>query len=134
MKRLNYKIRLMQIENSLDYVESFKAFLPDLKKIGSNYRCRSPFQKEKTASFFVNSNKKVWHCFSSGNGGKNIVQFIMKLNDLSFSQALDFVEVRFGLSKKFYSKEVMLRSIENLKLEKKENKNEKVKQVYENNY
>ena len=66
--KLTYKTRLIQIDKSIEYIDSFKAFLPDLKKAASNYRCRSPFQKEKTPSFFVNPNKIVWHCFSSGLG------------------------------------------------------------------
>ena len=48
-----------------------------LKKAGREYKGLSPFQQEKTPSFFVNDEKQAWFDFSSGLNG-NIFDFVMK--------------------------------------------------------
>ena len=98
-QQLNYKTRLVIIDKSLDFIDTFRKLVPDLKKVGSNYRAKSPFTEEKTPSFFVNERKHVWHCFSTGQGGKDIVSFVSKANNLPFYDALAWVETRFGLNK-----------------------------------
>ena len=40
-----------------------------LKKSGSEWRGLSPFNQERTPSFFVNDQKAMWFDFSSGKTG-----------------------------------------------------------------
>ena len=40
-----------------------------LKKIGANYRGLCPFHQEKTPSFFVNEDRKIFTCFGCGEKG-----------------------------------------------------------------
>lgn len=50
----------------------------------------SPFKDEKTASFKVNIIKNIWMDFSEGVGG-TIIDFIMKYNNCSISEALQIL-------------------------------------------
>src|SRR5580704_16644962 len=48
-----------------------------LRKAGREWRGLSPFNKEKTPSFFVNDQKGMWFDFSSQKNG-NIFDFVMQ--------------------------------------------------------
>lgn len=59
-----------------------------LRKQGREWRGLSPFNKEKTPSFFVNDQKAMWFDFSSGKNG-NIFDFVMQTEGLSFPEAVE---------------------------------------------
>jgi|GEM_PF-67940 len=58
-----------------------------LKKQGREFSGLSPFNKEKSASFFVNDQKGFYHCFSSGKHG-DAIDFMMEVERLSFPEAV----------------------------------------------
>jgi len=58
-----------------------------LKKQGREFAGLSPFNKEKSASFFVNDQKGFYHCFSSGKHG-DAIDFMMEVERLSFPEAV----------------------------------------------
>src|SRR4051794_25480700 len=57
-----------------------------LRKAGREWKGLSPFNKEKTPSFFVNDQKQAWFDFSSGKNG-SIFDFLMLTEGLSFPEA-----------------------------------------------
>src|ERR1041385_5984310 len=59
-----------------------------LQKAGREWKGLSPFNKEKTASFFVNDQKQAWFDFSSGKNG-SIFDFIMLTEGVSFPEAVE---------------------------------------------
>lgn len=59
-----------------------------LQKAGREWKGLSPFNKEKTPSFFVNDQKQAWFDFSSGKNG-NIFDFVMQTEGLSFPEAVE---------------------------------------------
>ena len=59
-----------------------------LKKQGREWRGLSPFNKERTPSFFVNDQKGFYHDFSSGKHG-DIFTFLMDTEGLSFPEAVE---------------------------------------------
>src|SRR6202011_4192181 len=59
-----------------------------LKKAGREWKGLSPFQQEKTPSFFVNDQKQAWFDFSSGLNG-NIFDFLMKTEGVGFPEAVE---------------------------------------------
>lgn len=59
-----------------------------LKKQGREYVGLSPFNVEKTPSFFVNDQKAFYHDFSSGKSG-DIFTFLMETEGLSFPEAVE---------------------------------------------
>lgn len=66
-----------------------------LKKSGSSYLGKSPFNSEKTPSFRVNPVKSIWKDFSSGKGGSNAISFLMALN-YSFPDAIKHIAAKEG--------------------------------------
>src|ERR1044072_5966983 len=59
-----------------------------LKKAGREWRGLSPFNKEKTPSFFVNDQKAAWFDFSSGKNG-SIFDFVMMTEGVTFAEAVE---------------------------------------------
>ena len=59
-----------------------------LKKAGREWRGLSPFNQEKTPSFFVNDHKQAWFDFSSGKNG-SIFDFIMMTEGVGFPEAVE---------------------------------------------
>lgn len=67
-----------------------------LKKAGKEFKGLSPFQQEKTPSFFVNDQKQAWFDFSSGKNG-NIFDFLMETEGVSFPEAVERLAAMAGL-------------------------------------
>src|SRR5689334_21376932 len=67
-----------------------------LKKAGREWKGLSPFNKEKTASFFVNDQKMAWFDFSSGKNG-SIFDFVMLTEGLSFPEAVERLAQQAGM-------------------------------------
>lgn len=67
-----------------------------LKKEGREWRGLSPFNAERTPSFFVNDAKMAWFDFSSGRNG-NIFDFVMATDGLSFPEAVEALAGEAGL-------------------------------------
>jgi DNA primase len=67
-----------------------------LKKAGREWRGLSPFNKERTPSFFVNDQKSMWFDFSSGKNG-TIFDFLMLTEGLSFPEAVERLAAQAGL-------------------------------------
>jgi len=59
-----------------------------LKKQGKEWVGLSPFTNEKTPSFYVNNQKGIFKCFSSGLGG-DVIKFIQETERLSFMEAVE---------------------------------------------
>jgi DNA primase len=59
-----------------------------LKRQGREFAGLSPFNPEKTPSFFVNDQKGFYHCFSSGKHG-DIFKFLMETEGLNFAEAVE---------------------------------------------
>jgi DNA primase len=68
-----------------------------LKRSGHEWKGLSPFNKEKTPSFFVNDQKSRWFDFSSGKNG-NIFDFVMLTEGLSFTEAVERLAGDAGLA------------------------------------
>lgn len=68
-----------------------------LKKAGREWRGLSPFNAEKTPSFYVNDQKQFYHCFSSGKHG-DIFSFLMETEGLSFPEAVERLAAEAGVT------------------------------------
>jgi len=88
------------------FLDELKARLPvsdvvgrrvKLKKSGREWKGLSPFQQEKTPSFFVNDQKQAWFDFSSGKNG-NIFDFVTQTEGVSFPEAVERLASLAGLA------------------------------------
>ena len=67
-----------------------------LKKAGKNYLGLCPFHREKTPSFTVSPDKQMFYCFGCSEGG-NVFSFLMKLNHLTFPEAVRHLAKKVGV-------------------------------------
>ena len=79
------------------FLDELKARLPvsevvgrrvKLVRAGREFKGLSPFNKEKTPSFFVNDQKQAWFDFSSGKNG-SIFDFVMQSEGVTFPEAVE---------------------------------------------
>lgn len=67
-----------------------------LKKQGKEWVGLSPFTSEKSPSFYVNDQKRIFKCFSSGIGG-DVISFVMETERLSFMEAVEKLAEEVGM-------------------------------------
>lgn len=67
-----------------------------LLKAGREWKGLSPFNSERTPSFFVNDQKQAWFDFSSGRNG-DIFTFLMETDGLSFGEAVERLAEEAGV-------------------------------------
>jgi DNA primase len=90
---------------SPEFLDELRARLPvsevvgrrvKLRKSGREWKGLSPFNKEKTPSFFVNDQKMAWFDFSSGKNG-TIFDFVMLTEGLPFPEAVERLAAQAGM-------------------------------------
>ncbi|MDI1347193.1 MAG: DNA primase [Pseudolabrys sp.] len=88
------------------FLDELKARLPvsevvgkrvKLIRSGREFKGLSPFNKEKTPSFFVNDQKEAWFDFSSGKNG-SIFDFIMLTEGVTFPEAVERLAQMAGVA------------------------------------
>ncbi len=84
-----------QVKARMDILEVITDYV-NLKKAGSNYRGLSPFNEEKTPSFFVVPHKGFFKDFSSGKGG-DAIAFLMELEGVSYMEAIKQLAKKYGI-------------------------------------
>src|SRR5215813_3967297 len=98
-------IRGITMRFSPQFLDELRARLPvsevvgrrvKLRKAGREWKGLSPFNKEKTPSFFVNDQKQAWFDFSSGKNG-SIFDFVMLTEGLSFPEAVERLAAEAGM-------------------------------------
>ena len=75
-----------------------------LRKRGKEYVGLSPFKNEKTPSFTVNDEKEFYHCFATSEHG-NIFDFVMKIQNLKFGEAVKHLAQLAGMQPYLFSKQ-----------------------------
>lgn len=84
-----------QIKAKLSIVDVVSPYVK-LTKSGRNWKGLSPFNKEKTPSFYVNPERGTYYCFSSGQGGDHF-EFIQKMEGVDFKGALKILAEKAGV-------------------------------------
>ena len=67
-----------------------------LQKKGASYFGLCPFHNEKSPSFSVSGSKQMFYCFGCGEGG-NVISFLMKYENMSFTDAVSALAERAGM-------------------------------------
>ncbi|MEU3541415.1 DNA primase [Streptomyces paromomycinus] len=67
---------------------------------GGNLKGLCPFHDEKSPSFHVSPAKGLYHCFGCQEGG-DVVDFIMKLDHLSFAETIERLASQAGITLRY---------------------------------
>ncbi len=94
MKKID-NATVQRILDASDIVEVVSDFV-SLKRRGANYVGLCPFHNDRSPSFYVSKSKGVCKCFSCGEGGSP-VSFLMKLEQMSFSEALRYLAKKYNI-------------------------------------
>ena len=68
-----------------------------LRKTGARYVGRCPFHEERTPSFSVNAQDKLFYCFGCGKGG-DVITFVRETEQLDFAEAVEWLAERFRVT------------------------------------
>lgn len=82
----------MDATNIVDVVSDYVS----LRKRGTSYKGLCPFHDDHTPSFSVSPSKGVYKCFSCGESG-NAVNFVMKIEQLTYPEALKFLAKKYHI-------------------------------------
>ncbi len=87
---------LQAVKEAASIRQVVNEFVP-LKKRGRNWVGLCPFHPDKDPSFSVNEDKQIFYCFGCGEGG-NAIKFLMKIQGMSFVEAVRALASRYGIS------------------------------------
>ncbi|MCF7818593.1 MAG: DNA primase [Kiritimatiellales bacterium] len=90
------KEQIEEIRARCNVVEVVGAYLPQLRRRGSTFKCNCPFHQEKTPSFTVNETRQIFHCFGCGAGG-DVFRFVMDYEKVDFVTAVKILAERAGV-------------------------------------
>ena len=79
--------KLQELRDRVDLVAVVQRRVP-LKKSGRDWKGLCPFHGEKTSSFYVVPDKKMFHCFGCGVSG-DAIKFVMQMEGRSFREAVE---------------------------------------------
>jgi len=84
-----------RVKDAVDMVQLVGA-RSDLRRVGSRWVGLCPFHDERTPSFSVNAEHKLYHCFGCGESG-DAIGFVQATEALDFREAVELLADRFGV-------------------------------------
>jgi DNA primase len=85
-----------RVREAADFVELVSAYT-DLRRAGPNrYEGLCPFHEERTPSFGIDPDRKLYHCFGCGASG-DVFTFVEATQQLDFKGALEYLADRYGV-------------------------------------
>ncbi len=84
-----------RVLEATDIVELIGSYVT-LKKVGQNFQGLCPFHNDKTPSFSVSPEKKIFRCFGCGASG-NAITFVRKHKNLPFPEAVRLIAGKNGI-------------------------------------
>jgi len=76
-----------RVRLSSDIVSVVREYLPDLKRVGRNWKACCPFHNEKTPSFVVSPEKGIFRCFGCNAAG-DVFKFVMLTDNISWIESV----------------------------------------------
>ena len=84
-----------RVKQAADIIEVVSAHT-DLRRQGARYVGLCPFHDERTPSFSVEPQEKLYHCFGCGVGG-DVIKFVEEKDGLNFAEAVEQLADRYGV-------------------------------------
>ncbi len=92
------KDSIERVKDAVDMVELVGA-RTDLKRVGTRWTGLCPFHDERTPSFSVDAEHKLYHCFGCGEGG-DAVRFVEATEGLDFKESVEYLAERYRVELK----------------------------------
>jgi DNA primase len=86
---------LDRVKQAADIVEVISVHT-DLRRAGARWTGLCPFHDERTPSFSVDAQEKLYHCFGCGVGG-DVIKFVEEKDGLGFAEAVELLADRYGV-------------------------------------
>jgi DNA primase len=99
MNRFDREQLVAEIVSRVDILEIVSEYVV-LSRKGKDYWGICPFHQEDTPSFSVSPDKQFFYCFGCQTGG-NVITFLRKKDNLSYSEALSILAEKAGVSLEF---------------------------------
>lgn len=87
--------KLQEVRDRVDLVAIVQRRVP-LKKSGRDWKGLCPFHGEKSPSFYIVPDKKIFHCFGCGATG-DAIKFVMQLDGKSFRETVEGLAQEAGV-------------------------------------
>ncbi len=84
-----------RVRSAADMVEIVSAHT-DLRRQGSRWTGLCPFHDERSPSFGIQSEDKLYHCFGCGVGG-DLFDFVSRTENIDFPAAVELLADRYGV-------------------------------------
>src|SRR4051794_16507280 len=92
------KDSIERVREAVDMVELVGA-RTDLRRAGRNWTGLCPFHDERTPSFSVDAEKKLYHCFGCGESG-DAIDFVKATEAFDFRESVEHLADRYGVELK----------------------------------
>jgi DNA primase len=92
------KDSIERVKDAVDMVE-LVGTRTDLKRVGTRWTGLCPFHDERTPSFSVDAEHKLYHCFGCGEGG-DAVRFVEATEGLDFKESVEYLAERYRVELK----------------------------------
>ena len=84
-----------RVRDAIDMVELVGA-KTDLRRAGTRWQGLCPFHDERTPSFSVNPEEKLYYCFGCQKGG-DAIGFVQEVEGLDFPEAVEMLAERYNV-------------------------------------
>ena len=91
MARLSDEL-IDQIKRDVSLIRVAEAKGIKLKKHGKDYLGHCPFHNDRTPSFVISPESNLWHCLGACNAGGSVIDFVMKIEGVSFRHAVELLK------------------------------------------
>src|SRR4051795_7222635 len=88
--------RVKQVKQANDIVDVVGGYLA-LRPVGGTFKSLCPFHDDHRPSFDVDPRRQRYRCWSCGKYG-DVISFVQEFERLSFSETLDLLARRAGIS------------------------------------
>jgi DNA primase len=89
------KDSIERVRDAIDMVELVGS-KTDLRRVGTRWSGLCPFHDERTPSFSVDPESKLYHCFGCQKGG-DAIRFVQEVEGLEFPEAVELLSERYNV-------------------------------------
>ena len=88
-----------RVRDAADFV-AIVGEVAQLRKVGRSWVGLCPFHSEKSPSFHVNAELKLYHCYGCQAGG-NLFRFVQETQHADFPSAVEWVAAKYGITLRY---------------------------------